>query len=229
MGISNKAHFDWLKQAVSPICDQILKSLPTQSFVLGLGEHKPNPLLKDLFQESPFHYMACDLYPQSDEVFRCDINDLAPLSGSVRADVVCCLRTSYFISNKWTFFEQIRHLLKPGAYLIIDFLVGSSGLPVVGFEYGDGTSAAIYDPANPSFFKTTFYDDRLLDESCKEVEAFCKHARNWPLRTRWSYFRKFPKYHLSDVRRLQNLQPHSLGDTNETALPTSFVGISSGL
>jgi hypothetical protein len=222
MGISDKHHFNWLKSAAAPLYSRIRTTLSDSPRILGLGEHHPNPLLQDLFQGSPPGYVAADLFSQTSEVITCDINDLTPIMGNP-ADVVCCFRASYFLRGKSKFFEQMRHVVKGGGWLFMDFLIGSSDLPVIGFDFGNGKVAAIYDRSKPSVFKTTFFDDRLVDEFPTEVEEFCSHARRWPLRTRVFYLRTHPASYLQHSRRLRDLGRSSLGQHIKSAYAAENV------
>src|SRR3990172_8547442 len=106
MGVSDLFHFAWLDEAISPIRKLIRQSLPKRPQVLGVGEQAPNLFLEHLLHGMDYTYLACDLFPKTERVLFCDINDLSPLFGKIRADVVSNFRSSYFIENKSTFFKQ---------------------------------------------------------------------------------------------------------------------------
>ncbi|MEX2160724.1 MAG: hypothetical protein WD751_02325 [Anaerolineales bacterium] len=188
-----------------------------------MGEQKPSPFIEHLLEAKEFDYHACDLFPRSAEVIACDMNDLSPLFGRIRADVVCLFRSSYFIRNKHDFFDQIKKIMAPGGYLFMDFLIGSSDLPVLDFRYGDVQAAFAYDKDHPAFFQTSFYDDRLVQEFADDVEPFCRHSRRWPLSTRISYLRKAGRYYLRDVGALKDLTSANLGEQLHALLPQENV------
>ena len=219
MGISNEHHFNWLNTSIEPFKTNILSSLPTNPRVFGLSEQQVNPFIQNLFSERPYQYQAVDRYAESENVLPFDLNDLALLSDLEPADIACCFRASYFIEDKAIFLERISKALKPGAYLFMDFLIGTSDLPTLGFYYGGDKIAASYDPENPSRFMTSFFDDRILDKHPKDVAAFCKHARHWPLSTQWHYLQSFPQLFWRDRKRHSKLYPDNLKQAIHKAHP----------
>lgn len=137
--------------------------MPNNPVVLGLAERAPSIVVEELLQDLPFQYRPCDLFLDDiSGALRHDLNDLSALGDVLRADIVTCFRSSFFIISKAKFIRELKALLNPGAYILIDFLIGSSDLPVLDFRYDGQTAAAIYDVQRPSVFKTTFYDDILL-------------------------------------------------------------------
>ncbi|MCW5875240.1 MAG: hypothetical protein KIS85_00020 [Anaerolineales bacterium] len=223
MGISNTFHFAWLEETIKPIRAEIRESLPKKPLVLGIGENEPSQFLIHLLDGMDYKYQACDLFPLNDKVVVCDINDLSPLFGKVRADVVCILRSSMFIKNKHSFFLQLKKLLAPNAYLFMDLLIGSSTLPVLDFRYADRRSLYAHDPDRPEYFQSSFFDDRLLQEFRAEVDAFCQHARRWPLETQIKYLRRSPKFFFRDAYSLRGLTPENLGDSLHEYLPEQSI------
>lgn len=219
MGISDQAHFSWLKEAVAPVREEIRRTLPQKAQVLGLGEQSPSPFLVDLLEGLEYSYQACDLFPRTAQTIACDMNDLSPLFGKMRADIVCLFRSSYFIKNKGNFFGQLKQVMAPGGYLFIDLLIGSSDLPVLDFRYGDTAAAFAYDVKRPAHFQTSFYDDRLVKEFPAEVEAFCRHARRWPLATQINYLRRAHRHYWQDANMLKRLTSKNLGTQMKQMLP----------
>ncbi|KAA3646416.1 MAG: hypothetical protein DWQ07_09370 [Chloroflexi bacterium] len=219
MGISNEYHFNWINDTIEPLKAEILTSLPDQPVVLGLSEQQANPFVQNLLSERGFQYQAIDRYAQTDDVLPIDLNDLSPLASLELADMACCFRASYFIEDKKAFLQQVSKVLKPGAYLCMDFLIGTSDLPTLGFYYGGDKITANYDPNNPSRFLTSFYDDRILENHPSEVAAFCKHARHWPWRTQWEYFQAFSKLFWRDRKRHAQLYPENLKQAMIVAFP----------
>lgn len=214
MGISDKFHFQWQQDVVRPLYEDMRSKLPENPMVLGLAERGPSLLIEELFHDVPFQYRACDLFLEDTPgAYRHDLNDLSDLSNVLTADLVTCFRASVFLESKWRFLRELRALLNPGAYVLIDFLTGSSDLPVLDFRYGGRAAAAIYDVQRPSVFRTTFYDDMLLmPEHIGEVEAFCRHARRWPTKTILRYIKAHPREFLRTIGNLKGLAPHNLGE-----------------
>ncbi len=101
----------------------------------------------------------------------------------------------------------------------MDFLIGSSDLPVIDFRYGDTHATSVYDSMNPTYFKTSFWDDRLVQDFSDQVNTFCSHARRWPLAIHWNYFKKFPKQYMRDGAAQKDLIPENLREHLEAALP----------
>tara|TARA_B100000809_G_scaffold203120_1_gene204092 strand:- start:621 stop:1277 length:657 start_codon:yes stop_codon:yes gene_type:complete len=167
-----------------------------------------------LFQESPFQHQACDLFADNiPGALQYDLNDLSALGNILSANVVTCIRASMFIKSKRRFIQELTAFLQPGAYLIMDFLIGSSDLPVLDFRYDGKPAAAIYDVKRPSVFATTFYDERLLmEQHLDDVNAFCEHARGWPIKTQLRYMKAHPIQFFKTFRGLQGLDPHNLGE-----------------
>ena len=221
MGVSNEYHFNWINEAVEPIKAEILAALPAEPVVLGLSEQQANPFIQNLLADRGFQYQAVDRYAQSDNVLQVDLNDLSLLAKREPADVACCFRASYYIEDKNRFLQQITKALKPGAYVFIDFLIGTSDIPTLGFYYGGDKITANYDPSNPSRFLTSFYDDRIMKDHLEEVAAFCKHARRWPWRTQWEYYRAFPKLFWRDRKRHAQLYPGDIKEAMRSAFPAA--------
>ena len=219
MGISNQHHFNWINETVKPLKANILSSLPTMPRVLGLSEQHANPFIQDLLRERTYHYQAIDRYAKTADVLSIDLNDLTPLATLELADIACCFRASYYIEDKRTFLKQLSEVLNPGAYLFMDFLIGTSDLPTLGFYYGGDRITASYNPNNPTPFVTSFYDDRIIEDHPQEAAAFCKHARHWPWRTQWEYFQAFPKLFWRDHKRHAGLYPENLKRDMVSALP----------
>ncbi len=223
MGISNKFHFEWLDEAIAPIRQSVRKSLPKAPQVLGVGEQGPSPFIANLLEGMDFAYQAYDLFPLSPEVVACDMNDLSPLFGKIHPDIVTLFRASYFIKNKRSFFTQIKKLLNPGGYLCMDLLIGSSDLPVLDFRYGERRAAIAHDEVRTAYYQTSFFDERLVSEFPEEAEAFCKHARQWPLETKTNYLRHAPRYFLRDVGSLKQLRAENLGAQIRAAFPEENI------
>lgn len=223
MGISNQFHFAWLDEAVAPVRQQVRASLPKTPQVLGVGEQSPSLFIQHLLDGTDFAYQACDLFPMSAEVLPYDMNDLSPLFGKTSADIVCLFRASYFINSKHKFLSQVKELLNPRGYLFIDLLIGSSALPVLDFRYGERKAAIEVNGQLAAYYQTSFYDDRLLREFPEEVEAFCRHARRWPLQTQASYLRQAPRAYVRDAGSLRQLDSATLGNQIKNSLPEENV------
>lgn len=223
MGISNQFHFDWLDEAIAPIRDSLRQSLPKRPKVLGIGEQGSSPFIDHLLEGRDYSYQACDLFPLSPEVLVCDMNDLSPLFGKIHADIATLFRASYFIKNKHSFLEQIKSVLNPRGTLCMDLLIGSSDLPVLDFRYGERRAAISYDEERTAFYQTSFFDDRLLREFPEQIEAFCRHARRWPLETKLNYLRQAPRFYWRDVRALRQLRPENLAAAIRAALPEENI------
>jgi hypothetical protein len=219
MGVSNEFHFKWLSESVAPVRERIRASLPRNPHVIGIGEQAANPFIRSLLHSIDFTYQACDLFPRNAGTIACDMNDLSPLYDKKKADVVCLLRASYFIKDKRRFFEELDQITKPQFWFFTDVLIGSSDLPVLDFRYGDEQAAYAYDENQPAYFKTSFYDERLITDFPAEVKAFVAHARTWPLRTKIAYLLDQPKVFLRDVLGLSRLTVDTLGDTMKKMLP----------
>ncbi len=108
MGISDKHHYNWLTEAILPKRQEIREALPARPQVLGLGEHRPSALIKNLLDGTSYDYVACDLFPPSSDVLPCNLNDLSPFAGKIRANIICLFRSSYFINDKDSFFFSAR-------------------------------------------------------------------------------------------------------------------------
>lgn len=215
MGTSNQFHFDWLKSVIQSQKLSIRETLPERPRVLGIGEQRPSPFLDYLLEGIAYSYQATDLFaePRSG-VIASDLNDLKSLGGQPTADILCSFRSSYFIEDKDAFLDNLPGLLAPGAYVFMDFLIGSSSYPVIEFQVGKRKTAAIYDPKNPAVFKTTFFDQRLLTEFGDQVAAFCRHARLWPLATHRKYVHTYGwGQFLREVQRLAHLKPSNFEHT----------------
>lgn len=219
MGISDGFHFSWLREAVRPNYQQIRSQLPHKPRVLGIAESRPSPFLEHLLANREYDYLACDLNPGNSAAMPCDLNNLRSLKERIRADIVCCFRASYFIEDKHAFLGQLVDLLSPGAFLFIDFLIGSSDLPVLDFRYGDQVAQFASGSSRPATFKTTFFDPLLLADFPEEVDAFCRDARRWPLQTQWGYLKRFPRQFWKDSRSLKDLQPKNLGEMLRSVRP----------
>lgn len=223
MGISNQYHFEWLDEAIAPMRQSVRQSLPRAPQVLGIGEQNPSPFIAHLLEGMDFAYQTCDLFPLTPAVVACDMNDLSPLFDKVHADITTLFRASYFIKNKHSFFPQIKKLLNPGGYLFLDMLVGSSDLPVLDFRYGERRAAIAYDEVRTAYYQTSFFDERLVRDFPEEAEAFCKHARQWPLETKLDYLRHAPKFFWRDVASLKQLRTENLGARIKAAFPEENV------
>ena len=200
MGISNKYHFDWINEASKSEYSRIRKFLSNRSVVIGIGENAPPPSLLNLLGNIKANYQACDLYPVNEATLKLDINDLSPLVGKYRSYIIECLRTSFFLSNKKKFLKDIAQILVPGGYLIIDFLIGNSSFPSI-----EWNNIAEYNSVS-CHFKTTFYDERLIEEFPEEVKNFCAHAKRCPIKKRIRHFIHSPKEHKESMKRLKELK-----------------------
>lgn len=226
MGISDSYHFKWLTEAIAPARKQIRESLPTAPHVIGLGEQRPNAFMAELMSGIDFSYQACDLFPTNPETIPCDINDLTPLVGKMRADVVCLFRSSYFIRDKRKFFAELERVTNPGFWFFMDMLIGSSDLPVLDFRYGDRRASFSFDPERTAYFQTSFYDERLVQDFPVEVDAFVSHARHWPPKTKISYLLDEPRYFLRDAFALRQLSSSTLGHQMSVLLPeTNLISL----
>ena len=189
MGVSDKWHFDWILEVSKSERTKIMESFNVakeKPVALGIGEHQQNPFLKSMFDDILLEYIAADAFPRNEKVIKLDINNLQPLFGKFQADIITCFRTSFFISDKNTFFEHIPFILKSGGWLVMDFLLGNSNLPTIKWDGGGG---AVYDKTVCSF-KTTFFDDRLIKEFPEEVGLFCKHSKKLPIAMKIKHFVK---------------------------------------
>lgn len=216
MGISNQFHFDWLNEAIDPVRERIRESLPKRPQVLGIGEHSPNVVLQQLLNGFDSSYQACDRFPKSALAKPCDMNDLSPFFGKLRVNLVCMFRCSYFIEDKFKFLKQLKAILLPGSFVLMDFLIGSSDLPVLDFRYGNSKAS---DGKGRAYFSTSFYDDRLVREFPLEVMAFCRHARSWPIGTQIRYLREHPSFYWKDRAELRDISTETLGEHLKRILP----------
>ncbi len=219
MGISNKFHFSLWDETIEPIREEINKSLPQSPNLLGLGENTPSPFLSRLLKDRRFSYRACDRFPSSPDTNACDINDLAFLFNEPKFDVVCLFRASMFVRDKSKFLEELVRILNPGGFLFIDFLIGSSDLPVLDFRYGNKNAVFYHSEDEQAIFQSSFYDDLLVNKFPLELESFCKHARNWPISTQINYFLHQPRFFFRDFRDLKRLTIKNLGLEMKTRIP----------
>ena len=189
--------------------------------VIGLGESVPSLFLERLFEDMLYDYTAYDAFPQNDKVCKIDINDLSQLLDKNKVDMVTCFRASFFINDKNEFFKKLVHIIKKDGYIEIDFLIGNSGLPVIAWN-----NFATYN-LTPCYFKTSFFDEKLIKEFPKDVEHFCQHARSLPLRKKISHFFKSSKKDRKSLhKKYHNLHLNNFGDTiKESFSPDLLVSL----
>lgn len=225
MGISNEFHFAWLNEVIGRQRQRILNATAETPMLIGLSEQAPNPVFKELFGKQAFTYQGYDRYPKTADIQKYEINHLGGIQTGP-ADFVTCFRASYFMEDKEPFFREVKRLVKPGGFLAMDFLIGSALAPDVGYRYGAGPVDASYDRSAPSVFKTTLYDDRLLETSYPEVAALCRHARRWPLDAAWRYLRNTGWRQWPDIFRLGGLTPETLGSSMQTLFaPANLISL----
>lgn len=188
MGVSDGVHFAWIGEVVQRNREKLLAGLPKSATVLGLGENKPSPVAIDLLGSKEIDYRLFDGFPTDPKVERFDLNRLGEING--QADLVFALRCSYFIENKDVFFQNLKPLLRPGAFFLCDFMIGSSRFPVLRFEYKQRKHHAEY-AGSSTFFKSSFFDERIPDEHSDEIQRFARHARLWPVDSAWNYVSKY--------------------------------------
>lgn len=181
MGISDRHHFTWLRDAVEQFERQTdrlaaVKSATKRRHLWCLGGQRVDPAIeyiRDTLGRGDTSLEFFDKFPRVPGVVEVDLNALDVLPDDA-CDVLVVFRASYFVADPQRFLGGVRRLLRPGGLAFVDWLHGLSDAPVLDLRgdprYGGGSTP----------FMTTYADHRFLMEFPQEFEAFIRHVNRPP-------------------------------------------------
>lgn len=181
MGVSDRAHFAWLCEA--------LARFEAQSGRLATMRERGQPLtlwaLAATRMTPPVEFLVSKLGPgdvgvsfldkfaREPGVTRIDFNALEDVPEN-SCDVLMMSRASYLVADPHAFLFHSRRLIRPGGLMILDWLHGLSDAPVL-----DLPGRHIYDGRAHAFL-TTYCDREFLAEFPAEFAAFLQHVNRPP-------------------------------------------------
>lgn len=181
MGVSDRHHFDWLRQALERFeAEQApfaaLRREGRELAVWCLAEQRETPplaYLRESLGTDRARLSFFDGFPTEPGVRRADMNALEDLPDS-SCDVLTLFRASMFIAQPARVLGNARRLLRPGGVALIDWLHGLSDAPVLDLRgdpgYGGGSTP----------YLTTYADTQFLEDFPDQFRALVKHVNRPP-------------------------------------------------
>lgn len=177
MGVSDRYHFAWLREAL-----ERFEGETGQFAAMGkgggklaiwcFGGQRVDPAIAylwDALGREQTQVIFFDKFPNDPTIRAQDINALDNLPDDA-CDVFTLFRASSFITDPPAFLSHVRRLVRPGGLALIDWLHGLSDAPVLDLR-GDPRYGGSSTP-----FMTTYADPGFLADFSAEFETFIRHV-----------------------------------------------------
>ena len=181
MGISNRAHFAWLRRGIERFEAETgrlatLRARQPAPVVWCLSAQTPDPateLIRETLGADRTQLRCFDKFPANADVQPFDLNRLDELPAH-GADVITLFRAVMYVRDPAPFLVNLRRILRPGGIVLIDWLNGLSNAPVLDLR-GDPRHGGVSTP-----FATTYVDPVFLTEFAREFDKLIAHVNRPP-------------------------------------------------